>query len=262
YTRDTDIQSIGVSIPGISRHETGRVWAPNISGWDDYPLLEEIQSLSGDIPVIIDSDRACCISGESWLGNAKGCKDAIFLAVGTGIGAGVLVNGQILRGANDIAGAIGWMALQKPFLMKYISYGCFEYYASGDGIARLTRELLGIRQDYKGILRNASAELTAHHVFDAYEQSDPVAVTVIRECIEYWGMAIANLISIFNPEKIIFGGGVFGPATKFIPKIEKEALKWAQPISASKVMLAESALGGKAAIYGAAFLALKNMVHR
>lgn len=259
YTSQANIQSIGVSIPGISRRETGTVWAPNIPGWEDYPLLDQIKSVSGPIPVIIDNDRACCISGESWLGNARGCKDAIFLAVGTGIGAGVLVDGQILRGANDIAGAIGWMALQKPFLMKYISYGCFEYYASGDGIARLTRELLNIRQEYKGPLRDQSTELTAHHVFAAYEKHDPVAVTVIRECIEYWGMAVANLISIFNPEKIILGGGVFGPATKFIPKIKEEALKWAQPISASKVSLCESSLGGNAAIYGAASLALNNI---
>lgn len=259
YTCQANIQSIGVSIPGISRRETGTVWAPNIPGWDDYPLLDQIKSVSGPIPVIIDNDRACCISGESWLGSARGCKDAIFLAVGTGIGAGVLVNGQILRGANDIAGAIGWMALQKPFLMKYISYGCFEYYASGDGIARLTRELLNIRQEYKGPLRDQSSELTAHHVFAAYDKHDPVAVTVIRECIEYWGMAVANLISIFNPEKIILGGGVFGPAVKFIPKIKEEALKWAQPISASKVSLCESSLGGKAAIYGAASLALHNI---
>src|SRR5690606_35873270 len=262
HCKKTDVKSIGVSVPGISRRETGTVWAPNIPGWDDYPLLKEIQDACPNVPVIIDNDRACCISGEIWRGNAKDCKDAIFLAVGTGIGAGILSGGQIVRGAHDIAGAVGWMALQKPFLMKYISYGCFEYYASGDGIARLTRELLNIRQEYKGTLREASAELTAHHVFAAYEKNDPVAVTVIRECIEYWGMAVANLISIFNPEKIILGGGVFGPATKFIPRIGEEALKWAQPISASRVTLAQSALGGKAAIYGAAFLALNHIDHR
>jgi glucokinase len=71
--------------------------------------------------------------GEQWQGNANGCKDAIFIAVGTGIGAGILVDGKVLRGSNDIAGAIGWMALPKPFHNKYISAGCFEYYASGAG---------------------------------------------------------------------------------------------------------------------------------
>ena len=109
------ISSIGISVPGIYRIKTGTVWAPNIPGWDDYPLLSEVKKVSKDVPVIIDSDRACYILGETWQGNAKKCKDAIFLAVGTGVGAGIMIDGKILRGSNDIAGAIGWMALSRPF---------------------------------------------------------------------------------------------------------------------------------------------------
>ena len=120
------IKSIGISVPGISYSDTGTVWAPNIPGWNDYPLLQEIKNVAGDIPVTIDSDRACYILGEFWQGNARGCRDAVFLSVGTGIGAGILVNGEVLRGSNDIAGAIGWMALNRPFNDKYISCGCFE----------------------------------------------------------------------------------------------------------------------------------------
>jgi glucokinase len=136
----TPPEAIGISVPGISRSKTGTVWAPNIPGWEDYPLIEEIKSIGLDIPVYMDSDRACSILGEVWLGNAKGVDHAIFISIGTGIGAGILVNGQIIRGAFDIAGAIGWMALQKPFHSKYIPCGNFEYYASGDGIVRLTKE--------------------------------------------------------------------------------------------------------------------------
>lgn len=77
------IHSIGISVPGIYRIKTGTVWAPNIPGWDDYPLLAEVKKVSKEIPVTIDSDRACYILGEAWQGNAKQCKDAIFLAVGT-----------------------------------------------------------------------------------------------------------------------------------------------------------------------------------
>ena len=94
------IRSIGISVPGISHVETGTVWAPNIPGWEDYPLLEEIRKVCGDIPVTMDSDRACYILGENWKGNARGCRDAIYLSVGTGIGAGILVNGEILRGSS------------------------------------------------------------------------------------------------------------------------------------------------------------------
>jgi len=262
FSEGSPIQSIGVSMPGISRKKTGTVWAPNIAGWEDYPLLKEIKQVAGAIPVSIDSDRACAILGEQWQGNARGCKDAIYLAVGTGIGAGILIDGIILRGAHDIAGAVGWMALHKPYQKKYIPCGCFEYYASGEGIAKLTREILQEESAYRGVLREYAPEkITAHHVFAAFEENDPVALQVIQECIEYWGMAVANLISVFNPEKIIFGGGVFGPAIKFIPSIKAEAAKWAQPISVTQVNFEQSGLPGEASIYGAGFLALKN-IHR
>lgn len=254
------VRSIGISVPGIYRIKKGTVWAPNIPGWDDYPLLNEVQAVSGEIPVTIDSDRACSILGEIWKGNAAGCKDAIFLSVGTGIGAGILVNGTILRGAHDISGAIGWMALMKPFIDEFTNYGCFEYYASGNGIARVAQKILEEQKShtYKGQLRNKSVnEITAHDVFTAYETNDPIATEVLRICVGYWGMAVANLVSIFNPEKIIFGGGVFGPAVQFIPAIKAEALKWAQPISIHQVSLEASALGSEAGVYGAGFLALQ-----
>jgi glucokinase len=262
-TNGNRIDSIGISVPGISRNERGNVWAPNIRGWDDYPLLEEVREVCGEIPVIVDNDRACFVSGECWKGNAQDCKNAIFITVGTGIGAGILVNGEILRGEHDIAGAIGWMALSRPFDDKYTGCGCFEYFSSGEGIARLAMTLLKTLKPYSGELRDKPAgKITSHDVFAAFQNSDPLATEVIRQCIEYWGMAVANLVSLFNPEKIIFGGGVFGPAIRLIPEITREARKWAQPISMNQVSIEASALGEDAGIYGAAFLALKQMLIR
>jgi glucokinase len=254
------ITSIGVSVPGISRSKTGTVWAPNIPGWDDYPLLEEIKQVAADIPVTVDSDRACYMLGEVWQGKAKGSQDAIFLAIGTGIGAGILANGTILRGAHDIAGAIGWMGLDRPFQDKYISCGCFEYHASGEGMAKVAREILQEQNDYAGELKSKRTEtITAPDIFAAFERKDAVAGQVVQQCVEFWGMAVANLISIFNPEKIIFGGGVFGPGAQFLGAIKEEASKWAQPISMTQVSLEVSGLGGDAGVYGAGFLALKSM---
>lgn len=254
------IRSVGVSVPGISHSGKGTVWAPNIPGWTNYPLLDEIKSAAGNIPVTIDSDRACYILGELWQGNARGCSDAIFLSVGTGIGAGILVNGDVLRGSHDIAGAIGWLALDRPYLEKYRDCGCFEYYASGEGIARVTREILKEQNDYSGELKNMDpASITSYDVFTAYGYRDTVALKVIGICVEIWGMVVANLVSLFNPEKIIMGGGVFGPAAALIPSIREEALKWAQPVSISQVIIEPSALQGEAGVYGAAFLALRNL---
>ena len=263
HERQFTINGVGVSVPGISYKKEGKVWAPNIEGWENYPLLKEMRDVAGDIVIDIDNDRACSILGELWVGNAKGCHDAIFLAVGTGIGAGIVSGANIIRGNNDIAGAIGWMALQKPYEKKYIPFGCFEYFASGDGMVRLALEVLDKEPDYEGALREqASSEITAHNIFAAYEKNDVVAIRVIKECIEYWGMATANLISLFNPEKIIFGGGVFGPATKFIPAIKIEADKWAQPISRTKVTFEPSLLSGNASLYGAGYLVLKMLQYK
>lgn len=256
------VHAVGVCIPGISYAATGRVWAPNIPGWDDYPLMDVLRTAfpSPRIRICIDSDRACSILGEVWQGAAQGCRDAIFLAVGTGIGAGILVDGRILRGAHDIAGAIGWLALDRPFEQKYVACGCFEYHASGEGLAKVAREYLsGSTSDHGELRSRASSGITARDVFEAADAGDALAQRVIAEGIEFWGMATANLVSLFNPEKIIFGGGVFGPALRYLDAIMHEARKWAQPISITHVTLEGSRLGGDAGLYGAAFLALRNL---
>lgn len=252
------VSAIGICVPGIAHAKTGNVWAPNIPGWDDYHLLEELQnSISNKhIKIRIDSDRACYILGEVWKGNAKGCSDAIFLSVGTGIGAGILVNNEVLRGSNDIAGAIGWMGLERPFKEKYIACGDFEYNASGEGIVKVAREKMGNNETV--LKKRDPQKLSAKDVFDAYENGDELAKKIIENAIECWGMAVANLVSLFNPEKIIFGGGVFGPALKFLDEIYAEAKNWAQPISIQQVKLEASALGNDAGLYGAGWLAMKD----
>ena len=254
------VQALGICVPGIAYAKNGKVWAPNIPGWDNYPLMEELQNGIPDknVSITIDSDRSCYILGEVWKGNAQGCNDAIFISVGTGIGAGILINGEVLRGSGDIAGAIGWLGLSKPFEDKFISCGCFEYNASGEGIAKVANEL-GEDNVYTQsiLLMNNTDTLTAHSVFDAYDKGDRLAVAVIQNAIEHWGMAVANLVSILNPEKIIFGGGVFGPALRFLNDIYTEARKWAQPISIQQVKIEGSALGTNAGLYGAGYLALK-----
>ncbi|MEK6612279.1 MAG: ROK family protein [Gemmatimonadota bacterium] len=257
-------EAIGVSVPGISHTATGRVWAPNIPGWDDYPLRDELRTALGHdaMPLAIEADRSCCIMGEVWRGNARDCRNAIFLAVGTGIGAGILVDGRILHGAHDVSGAIGWLALDRPYDEKYGACGCFEYYASGEGIARHARDLLARRKKYRGALRALAPDaVTAHEVFRLYDAGDEIALEVLTRAIELWGMATANLVSLFNPEKIIFGGGVFGPAARFLADIGREARRWAQPISINQVELAATSLGSAAGLYGAGYFARQAVAH-
>jgi glucokinase len=134
--------------------------------------------------------------------------------------------------------------------------GCFERHASGDGIAASACSLVGRRKGYRGLLKGNRA-LSAHDVFAAFESGDKIATEVLKQAIEFWGMASANLVSLFNPELIVFGGGVFGPATQFLDAIEIEARRWAQPVAIEQVNFVASELGSDAALYGAASIALR-----
>lgn len=242
---DLPVEAVGICVPGIVYSKKGTVWAPNIPGWDNYPLKNDLKAILDDpsVKISIESDRTCYILGELWKGAARGCTDAIYLAVGTGIGAGILLDGHIIHGASDIVGATGWMALEDPFKEEFIPVGCFEYYASGNGIGNQAKLLYG--DDSK----------TSYDVFAGYGK-DEIATRILDKAIRMWGMGTANLVSLFNPQKVIFGGGVFGPAVQFINRIKCEARKWGQPIAMREVEFCASQVGGDAALLGAASLAL------
>ncbi len=254
-TAEHECEAAGICVPGLYRTARGTVWAPNIPGWGDYPLLDELRAALGPSKrVTIDSDRAAYILGETWRGAARGAQDAIFLAIGTGIGAGILSDGKVIRGHGDVAGAIGWLALDRPFVPRYTQHGCFEDQASGPGLVRVAKDLMNVDPAYHGELRQNS--LTAGDIFSAHKRGDRVAVKVIDNAIELWGMAAANLVSLFNPEMVIFGGGVFGPAVIFLDRIYVEAKRWAQPIAIEQVRFVGSELGSDAGLFGAGRLAM------
>jgi glucokinase len=257
--RHVDVDALAVAVPGIAHHEDGTVWAPNLAGWERYPLRDVLRAEIGTSrPVVIESDRAASILGEVSRGVARGCRHAIFLAVGTGIGAGILVDGSILRGARDIAGAIGWMGLDRPYRAAYRRSGGFETNASGTGIARLARELLEAEPLYDGPLRALAPErITAHEVFHAHASGDALAARVVANAVECWGMAIANLVSLFDPEIVVLGGGLFGPAAGLVDQIVAEARQWAQPVSFARVRVCASTLGPEACLLGTGELALR-----
>lgn len=255
------IDSVGVCIPGIANSKNGSVWAPNIPKWESFPLLKVLQKCvyGQSIDVYIESDRSCYLYGELWKGAAKGCHSAAFIAVGSGIGAGIMIDNKFLHGAGDVIGAAGWMTLQPKHDKKYEECGFFEYYASGNGIEERTKDLVRIEKEYRGALRQKPiVRITSQDVFKAFEKNDPIALQIINQAVKYWGMAAANIVSLLNPQKIIWGGGVFGPAASLIPEIYKESCKWAQPIAIKQVEYTASQLMGNAGLIGAAYLAIRS----
>ncbi len=245
----------GVSIPGVVYSEGGRVWAPNIPGWDRYPLLDRLERETDEreLPdVVLVSDRSAYVTGEAWRGAAAGATDAVFLAVGSGIGAGLLSGGRLILGQEDIAGAVGWFGLDPDFKPAYAAMGCFEAEASGNSVGRKARELLAAGR--ASLLRELAGgridDVTAETVAEAARRKDPLALEVVAQAVRYIGMGVANIVSLLNPEVVVLGGGLFRAADLFLGPVRAEFRRWAQPLAAKSVRIELSALGEDAGLYG------------
>ncbi len=230
--------AVGIIVPGIYSRETGRAWCPNLWGPDEVPLRG---ALKDRLPVdaVIDSDRSGYVLGESWMGAARGLRHAVFVAIGTGIGVGILSNGIVVRGASGIAGAAGWLALDPRWNEAYGATGCWEAEAAGPGIAR------------------AAGLPDARAVVAAARSGEPAALQAIDRAASYCAMGVANLISLFNPEVVVLGGGLMvGAGDLYLPRIRFAVGRWAQPIAASRCRIELTQLGDDAGLFGAARLAL------
>ena len=232
------VEAVGVIVPGIYTPTTGRAWCPNLWGMEEVPLLHALKArLSA--AVFIDSDRSGYVLGESWLGAARGLRHVVFIAIGTGIGVGILSDGMLIRGAGGIAGATGWFALNPEWQDVYRETGCWEAEAAGPAVARL------------------SGLPDARAVVAAARSGDAAALAVLHRAASYTAMGAANLISALNPEAVVLGGGfMVGAGDLLLARIRAEVPRWAQPIAASRCRIEITQLGETAGLLGAARLAL------
>ena len=231
------IRAAGVIVPGIYFAESGNVWAPNIWGDEQVALRSELEQVL-KMPAVIDSDRAGYVLGEHWMGAARGLNNVVFLSVGTGIGAGIIAGGRLLRGSGDIAGAVGWFAFAPEQREIHKLVGCWEAEAAGPALARRARAQ------------------SAEEVVAAARRGDREANQAITETAEYLAMGVANIVSMLNPEMIVLGGGLMQAGDLFLESITNRMTTWAQPIAARQVRIELTKLGEDAGLFGAAHLAL------
>ncbi|MBV6465221.1 MAG: N-acetyl-D-glucosamine kinase [Anaerolineales bacterium] len=233
---------IAIGVPGMLESRTGTVkLAPGL-GWNDYPLLEKLER---DIPasVILENDVNLATLGEQWFGAGQGVRDLVMVAIGTGIGAGIILDGKLNRGFAEASGEIGYFLPGVQFLNRqYPGFGALESVASGRGIVeRATRRLVELGDSQK------SSELHAVDVFQAAQEGKPWAVETIVETVDYLSLALANVTVCLDPELIILGGGVAGSAHMLIEPIKARL----QGVIPRVPRIEESALKGRAAILGA-----------
>jgi glucokinase len=235
----------GIIIPGIYDQGTGMVWAPNLWGREQVPLREMLEARLSSIRVVVESDRSGYVLGEQWLGVARGLNDVVFVAVGTGIGVGIIAGGRLISGAHGIAGAAGWFALDPRWRDGYAATGCWEAESAGPAVA--------------GRAGTSSAQEAAL----AARGGDQAAREAFNHAAGYLAMGIANLISLLNPEMVVLGGGLMQVADLVIDRIREGVPRWAQPIAAIKTAIELSTLGEDAGLLGAARLAfLRTGIHK
>jgi glucokinase len=257
--RGAHVSGVSVVIPGSVHLETGVVLnAPNIPSLPGYELAPALETALGR-PVLLENDANAAALGEMWQGAARGHQTIICLTLGTGVGGGIILDGKLWRGADGTAGELGHTSIE-PFGGVQCgcgNVGCLEVYASATAIVRMTREALA--QHPSSLLQSTAAdEMTAEKVFSAAVADDELALEVFRRVGIYLGIAMANLVNIFNPEMIVIGGGVSGAWDLFAGPARAEVMKRAFPVPAQRCQIARAECGGDAGLIGAAWLAFQN----
>lgn len=245
-------QAAGVAVPGLVR-SNGTVWAPNLPGWDRMPLASRLKRSLG-IPVLVESDRNAAIVGESWRGAARGKSDAIVFMIGTGIGAGILSGGRVLRGAHELSGCAGWLTITEAKNVASSGIGELEWLAAGPAIARAAQERLQAGEE-SSLSQIDCSRITAHDVAAAARKADPLAVEIFRRAGTLLGYGIANMVNLLDPQVIILGGGLAAVSDLYIDSLRAAVLERAQPLSAAQVKVVVSRLGDRANLLGCARLA-------
>lgn len=207
--RRKELKGIGIGVPGSVNWQTGVIHRlTNLAGWDDYPLKKIIEE-HFHVPVVVENDANAAAWGEYRLGGGQGCESILYLTISTGIGAGVIVGGKLLRGYTGNAGEVGHMVLKLDGeRCRCGNQGCWETLSSGTAIAARAKKLIG---EGKTSLISQLADhhsIKAEHVFEAYSRGDELAQLVVDEALSYLGLGVANLVNIINPERVVIGGGV------------------------------------------------------
>ncbi|HUP45656.1 MAG TPA: ROK family protein [Thermoanaerobaculia bacterium] len=237
-----DYAAAAVAVPGLARRD-GTVWAPNLPGWDRMPLA---RLLGGKlkVPVAVESDRNAAVLGEAWRGAARGRTDVVALIIGTGIGAGILSGGRILRGAHELSGCAGWLVVTDARNDQTLSSGSLEALAAGPAVARL------------------SGAATAVALAEAARRGDPRARQAFARAGRLLGLAVANLINTLDPQAVVLTGGLTAAADLFLDDLRRAAVERGQPLSAPQVAITVSTLGGDANLLGAARVAFDKWEER
>jgi glucokinase len=229
-------------------------------GFENFPLVHLIEERFG-IPTVIENDARAAALGESMFGSARGSRDLVYIHLGTGVGAGIIVDGRFVRGQSATAGEIGHMVISTDGpLCSCGKPGHLEAYAAGPSI--LSRYRVAARlADTNGDLGTGESErtLTVRSIFDSAEQGQSPAKDVVDETVQVLGIAVANLITVLNPAVVVFGGYVSEAGSVLIDPVSARVRQYSYPAAARRVRITRSYFGPDANVTGAVGLAIRSL---
>ena len=241
------LRGIAIGVPGGVDPKTGKVLdANNVPGWREVDMGRDLEEAFGT-PVFLDNDANMAAIGEHWRGVARGVGNFVFIALGTGIGSGVFVDGRICRGQGGFAGELFRMNLDwTRWDEDFPDTGYLEAYVSGRALAAEGRKIL--TQGNGQAASSLTESRDARYLFEALHQGDPQAVALVEKSFLLLGVAVANIISILDPELIVFNGGIVKGAPELLLEIVERVVRRIHP-RPPRIQL--STLGDKAQIWGA-----------
>jgi glucokinase len=255
---------IGIGAPGPVNAEDGSIEVAVNLGWEHFPL-QAILERETSLPVVVDNDANIAAIGEMWKGAGKGAKNLICVTLGTGVGGGIIVNGEVVHGVNGAGGEIGHMTSvpKDGAPCNCGKSGCLETVASATGIVRLAIEELASSNSISQLrdYYEKHQTITAKQVFDAANEGDELAKRVIHQVAYHLGLALANLANGLNPEKIVIGGGVSKAGDTLLKPLKEEFFPFAFPRVAQGLEIVTATLGNDAGVIGGAWLAKEKLIN-
>jgi glucokinase len=258
--KDSRLERIGVSCGGPLDSVKGLVLSPpNLPGWDGIPVTRVLSEALG-APAHLQNDANACALAEWKFGAGRGCRNMVFLTFGTGMGGGLVLDGRLYSGANDLAGEVGHIRMAEDGPLGYGKRGSFEGFCSGGGIAQIAKAEAGKRLAVGGQVsfcgdRSGLDGITARHVGEAALRGDPLAREILALSGRYLGRALAILIDVLNPERIVIGS-IFGRCLEFLkPAMEESIRAEALPLAAAVCRIVPAGLGEAIGDYAALSIA-------
>lgn len=257
-----ELAAIGMGVPGPVEFRTGILTAPPLMpGWDGYSTRDHLGEAFG-AAVFIDNDVNVMALGEAW-SRSEAISDAIFVKIGTGIGAGILCRGSIYRGADGSAGDIGHICADPQGPICHCgNVGCLEAIAAGPAIARKAK--LAVEKggsEYLTRILQKAGQLTPEDVGKASREGDIAANSIIKESGEAVGQTLAALVNFFNPERVVIGGGITKVGYLLLASVRHAIYQRSLPLSTRHLTIEYSQLGDAAGVTGAVALAWQELLN-